>query len=309
MVESHKGISELTNLLTVTEELMSDAEVVNEIQWDAFGDGAATLERSRVEGGEPWAACSVAGLQFYDYSCSDGLDGTVVPKPGDRLPLVRRPDNPADRNACEVWWRNEHRLGHLPREIAAAVATRIDDGEPLRAYVLDSGDGSAWSMRVLLVGRACESLHGRRLEAARSTWGERRTASQLERIPPSERKQGALAAWAARLESTRARRRADALKVFGHMAAAEVPGAEQKPDEAMRGTSFHRWMDVPPWLRTRKQLGKLGFKLCADAWPFALKTGGYGPYELYLVRDAVPLRARVQNVASSDSRDRRRDGT
>ncbi len=297
---------------------MSDAEVVNEIQWDAFGDGGATLERSRVEGGEPWTTCSVAGLQFYDYSCSDGLGGTVVPEPGDRLSLVRRPDNRADQCACEVWWRNAHMLGHLPRDIAAAIAPRIDDGEPLRAYVLDSGDGSAWSMRALLVGPACAALHGRRLEAwtdreaseaTRSTWGERRTAFQLERIPPSERKRGALAAWEARLESTRARRRADALKVFGHMAAAEVPGVEQKPDEAMRGTSFHRWMDVPIWLRTRKQLGKLGFKLGADAWPFALKTGGYGPYELYLVRDAVPLRARVQDVALSDSRNRRRNGT
>lgn len=147
------------------------------------------------------------------------------------------------------------------------------------------------------------------LEGARATWGESRTRSQLERIPPSERQQGALAAWEARLESTRARRRADALKVFGRMAAAEAPGIEQEPVEAMRGTEFRRWPDVPTWLRTRKQLGESGFKPRADAIPFASKCGGYGPYDLYLVGDAVPLRARIQNVVSDHSWGRRQDGT
>lgn len=293
-----------------------DAE--NVIDWTAFGDGPAAVERRHVEDGGSWATCRAAGIQFYAYGRSDELGGRIVPLVGDRLAVVRRPDNGADSAACELWWRNRHMMGHLPRTIAWCVAERVDLGESLRAYVLDSGDGSTWSMRVLLVGPACAALHGRRLEAwmnhetlegVRATWGESRTRSQLERIPPSERQRGALAAWEARLELTRARRRADALKVFGRMAAAEAPGAEQKPDEAMRGTSFHRWMDVPLWLRTRKQLGELGLKLGADAWPFALKTGGYGPYELYLVRDAVPLRARVQDVASSDARGHRWDGT
>lgn len=295
-----------------------EEDAQNVIDWSAFGDGPAAVERRHVENGGSWATCRAAGIQFYDYGRSDELGGRVVPLVGDRLAVVRRPDNRADSAACELWWRNHHMLGHLPRTVAWCMAERMDLGESLRAYVLDPGDGSAWSMRVLLVGPACVALHGRRLEAwtsretlegARATWGERRTRSQLERIPPSKRKMGALAAWEARLEATRARRRTDALYAFARMAAEEAPSAEQEPDETMRDMRFARWPDVPLWLRTRKQLKELGFKPSAGARPFALKAGGYGPYNLFLVRDAVPLRARVQDVACDYPWERRRDGT
>ena len=134
-------------------------ETSGDIDWSAFGDGPAILERPYVEAGECRAISSVAGLQFYGYHRPDGLDGRVVPLPGDRLTLVRRPDNLADPNAVEVWWRNSHQLGHLPRRVAKSVAPRIDLGESVRAYVWDGGTGASWSLRAWLVGPAAYELH------------------------------------------------------------------------------------------------------------------------------------------------------
>ncbi|MFC6048541.1 HIRAN domain-containing protein, partial [Methylobacterium hispanicum] len=114
----------------------------------------AAIEADRIHAGEPWAGCEIAGLQFYDYS-TEGLDGDPVrPRAGDRLVLVRAPDNEHDGNAVEVWWRNDIRLGHLPRGVAREVAPHMDAGAPLRAYVIDPGTGEAWTARALLVGPA-----------------------------------------------------------------------------------------------------------------------------------------------------------
>lgn len=57
-------------------------ETSGDIDWTAFGDGPAILERPFVEAGECRAISSVAGLQFYGYHRPDGLDGRVVPLPG-----------------------------------------------------------------------------------------------------------------------------------------------------------------------------------------------------------------------------------
>lgn len=158
---------------------MRDAESPD---WDVFGDGPAASERGGVEAGEPWCTCRAAGLQFYDYGrWDDVLERRVLPGPGDRLGLVRRPDNAADTHAVELWWRDGHMLGHLPRDLAAELAPRLDAGMACRAYVSDPGRGGAWQLRVLLVGAAVEPVHGCRAVAAReaetqaatrSVWGE-----------------------------------------------------------------------------------------------------------------------------------------
>lgn len=63
---------------------------------------AVRLERPRLETGEPWCVTRLAGLQFYGYG-EPGLDGAPLwPDAGERLNLVRRPDNPVDGNAVEV---------------------------------------------------------------------------------------------------------------------------------------------------------------------------------------------------------------
>ena len=122
--------------------------------WNALSETPTALERDRIEHGEPWTIAAVAGLQCHAYHKDDGLDGRVEPRAGDRLHLVRQPDNRFDPNAVEVTWRNEHQLGHLSRALAAEVAPAMDLGVPLRAYVVNEGNGHAWSCHALLVGAA-----------------------------------------------------------------------------------------------------------------------------------------------------------
>jgi hypothetical protein len=55
-------------------------------------------------------------------------------KVGDRLDLVREPDNPHDRNAVRVDWRGR-KLGYVPRAENAALAWAMDRGERLGARI------------------------------------------------------------------------------------------------------------------------------------------------------------------------------
>jgi hypothetical protein len=128
------------------------------LDFTALAGTDAAIEAARIDAGEPWVVCAVAGLQYYRYARQDELLGRVIPQPGDRLQIIRDPDNEYDRRACEVWWRNAHQLGHLPRGAARLVAPLLDEGQQIRAYVYHPGDGDAWSMRTLLVGAAVEWL-------------------------------------------------------------------------------------------------------------------------------------------------------
>ena len=71
----------------------------------------------------------LAGGQYYALS-------EVWPqiKRGDRLTLVREPENRHDRRAVRVEW-NGRPLGYLPRAENRAVAKALDDGEKLEARV------------------------------------------------------------------------------------------------------------------------------------------------------------------------------
>jgi hypothetical protein len=53
---------------------------------------------------------------------------------GDRLELVREPDNPHDPNAVRVEWRGR-RLGYVPRRENSALAWAMDRGEPVSARI------------------------------------------------------------------------------------------------------------------------------------------------------------------------------
>jgi len=53
---------------------------------------------------------------------------------GDRLELIREPDNRHDRHAVRVEWRG-HQLGYLPRAENRAVAAALDAGDRLTARI------------------------------------------------------------------------------------------------------------------------------------------------------------------------------
>ena len=53
---------------------------------------------------------------------------------GDRLDLVREPDNPHDPNAVGVEWRGR-RLGYVPRRENSALAWAMDRGDPVTARI------------------------------------------------------------------------------------------------------------------------------------------------------------------------------
>jgi hypothetical protein len=55
-------------------------------------------------------------------------------KSGDRLELVREPDNPYDPNAVRIEWQGRT-LGYLPRRDNQAVARQLDRGAALAASV------------------------------------------------------------------------------------------------------------------------------------------------------------------------------
>ena len=53
---------------------------------------------------------------------------------GDRLTLVREPENSHDGNAVRVEWRGQ-KLGYLPRAENRSVAAAMDRGEPVAARI------------------------------------------------------------------------------------------------------------------------------------------------------------------------------
>ena len=141
---------------------------------DGLDGTDAAAEIPTLQAGTPWATTDIAWLQFYDYSTTDELTGEpIIPRDGDRLHLVRDPENPHDPNAVQIWWRNSIRLGHLPRYVAAAVAEGLDAGVALRAYVARAGTGAAWSAQALLVDPAVAGIHARHVaRVERLAWEE-----------------------------------------------------------------------------------------------------------------------------------------
>ena len=68
-------------------------------------------------------------------------------KVGDRLQLVREPDNPYDANAIRVDWRGVI-LGYVPHRDNAAVARQMDRGAALEARVAGLRENRNRSVRV-----------------------------------------------------------------------------------------------------------------------------------------------------------------
>jgi hypothetical protein len=71
----------------------------------------------------------LAGFQFH---AAEALFAQM--QVGDRLALVREADNPHDRNAVRVDWR-QVKLGYVPRRDNPQVARQIDLGAALEARI------------------------------------------------------------------------------------------------------------------------------------------------------------------------------
>jgi hypothetical protein len=80
-------------------------------------------------------------------------------KPGDRLELVREPDNPYDANAVRVEWRGV-KLGYVPRRDNAAVARQMDHGAALEARLAGMRENLNRSVRLEFEVVAPLASHG-----------------------------------------------------------------------------------------------------------------------------------------------------
>lgn len=76
----------------------------------------------------------LAGSQYY---ALDALQGRMAV--GDRLTLVREPDNRHDPRAIRVEWRGV-KLGYVPRRENRLVAAALDAGDRLLARIAAFGD-------------------------------------------------------------------------------------------------------------------------------------------------------------------------
>ncbi len=91
----------------------------------ALSLNAAAAERVRML----IQSSPLAGSQYY------ALDRSWLEmKVGDTLQLIREADNPHDRNAIRVEWRGQ-KLGYVPRAENRALASAMDQGEPLVARI------------------------------------------------------------------------------------------------------------------------------------------------------------------------------
>ena len=71
----------------------------------------------------------LAGSQYY---AVDALWGEM--RLGDRLTLVREPENRYDKRAVRIEWKG-HKLGYVPRKNNRLVAESLDMGEALEARI------------------------------------------------------------------------------------------------------------------------------------------------------------------------------
>lgn len=65
-------------------------------------------------------------------------------KPGDRLDLVRIPDNPSDPNAIKIYTRDRVKLGYVPRKENHVLARLMDAGKLLYAKILSKHWQGDW---------------------------------------------------------------------------------------------------------------------------------------------------------------------
>jgi hypothetical protein len=86
----------------------------------------------------------LAGFRHYE-----GPDAYAALHAGERLVLVREPDNPYDANAVRVEWRGRM-LGYVPQRENAAVARHLDRGTGLEARIVSLRENRNRTVRIEL---------------------------------------------------------------------------------------------------------------------------------------------------------------
>ncbi|ANY85423.1 hypothetical protein BB934_45220 (plasmid) [Microvirga ossetica] len=229
--------------------------------------------------GTRWCQAPVAGLQYGDYDEKDELrDELLRPQPNERLQVVRRPTNPKDSNAIEIWFRNgRHKLGHVPAFLAADLAPEMDADRDLRAYALNGGSGEAWSVKVVLVGAAVtedrhreavrvrleREEHAARwafLEAEAATEGRERERTHAKRARDSDK------VW----QRDRINRMRDAVAALATLTEAQeaLPEGHNAPPPE-QGVVFPWWDQVPACLATKNIWRERGRTIPAKTKPWA----------------------------------------
>lgn len=77
----------------------------------------------------------------------EGPEALAALRAGERLALVREPDNPYDANAVRVEWRGR-KLGYVPRRENAAVARHLDRGTALEARIASLRENRNHTVRI-----------------------------------------------------------------------------------------------------------------------------------------------------------------
>jgi len=297
----------------------------------AFENTPLSLEITLVDGYEHWATTEVAGLQYYSYNKKDELIGRILPANGDVISIMRRPDNHADKNACELWWRNQHHLGHLPRDVARNLYEAIDEGKSARCYVVDRGNGTAWSMKVILVGSAVYKLHKQRIaecikERERDykeyleeqinevwpsgQWGAEpyeedcycveRPIKRQYRARPTQEQADANDMYNTAMVNIRLHNLKDAVVTLMPLATNKL---ELSQDYGEPGKCYSWWTDVPGGLKTKTAWAEIGYKVSKKAVPYAKISYScrydYKEYQLYRSCDLTPIK-RPQSFIEHD---------
>lgn len=65
-------------------------------------------------------------------------------RPGERLELIRVPDNPSDPNAIKIFTRDRVKLGYVPRKDNQILARLMDAGKLLYAVIAEKAWQSDW---------------------------------------------------------------------------------------------------------------------------------------------------------------------
>lgn len=65
-------------------------------------------------------------------------------RPGDRLELIRVPDNPSDPNAIKIFTRDGVKLGYVPRKDNPILARLMDAGKLLHAVLVEKSWQNDW---------------------------------------------------------------------------------------------------------------------------------------------------------------------